>query len=64
MAGATSPQLQTEAEMVKAIREAGRIPVQRDTFYEPIRVIDGAIPTQVDGIPERTQLLENNLATA
>ena len=26
MAGATSPQLQTEAEMIKAIREAGRTP--------------------------------------
>jgi aminodeoxyfutalosine synthase len=37
MAGATSPQLQTEAEMVKAIRETGRTPVQRDTFYQPIR---------------------------
>src|SRR5450432_2146513 len=41
MAGATSPQLQTEAEMVKAIREAGRTPVQRNTFYEPIKVWDG-----------------------
>ena len=38
MAGATSPQLQTETEMVKAIREAGRTPVQRNTFYEPIRI--------------------------
>ncbi len=38
MAGATSPQLQTEAAMVKAIREAGRVPVQRDTFYQPIKV--------------------------
>ena len=28
---------QTEAKMIKAIREAGRIPVQRDTFYRPIR---------------------------
>jgi len=37
MAGASSPQLQTEAEMVKAIRETGRIPVQRDTFYQPIK---------------------------
>jgi aminodeoxyfutalosine synthase len=37
MAGAKVPQLQTEAEMVKAIREAGRVPVQRNTFYEPIR---------------------------
>ncbi len=37
MAGAKSPQLQTEAEMVKAIREAGRVPVQRDTFYEAVK---------------------------
>jgi 2-iminoacetate synthase ThiH len=26
---------------VKAIREAGRTPVQRDTFYEPIKVFSG-----------------------
>ncbi len=39
MAGAKSPQLQTEAEMVKAIREAGRDPVQRNTFYEPLRAV-------------------------
>jgi aminodeoxyfutalosine synthase len=38
MAGATSPQLQTEIDMIKAIREVGRIPVQRNTFYEPIKV--------------------------
>ena len=37
MAGAGSPQLQTEKEMIRAIREAGRVPVQRDTFYRPIR---------------------------
>lgn len=33
MAGATSPQMQTRAEMIKSIREAAREPVQRDTFY-------------------------------
>lgn len=38
MAGATSPQLQTEADMLKAIREAGRTPVQRNTFYETLKV--------------------------
>lgn len=38
MAGATSPQLQTESDMIKAIREAGRTPVQRNTFYEPLRI--------------------------
>lgn len=40
MAGAGTPQQQTEAEMVEAIREAGFIPVQRNTFYEPIRTWD------------------------
>jgi len=38
MAGASSPQLQTEADMIKAIRESGRTPVQRDTFYRPVKV--------------------------
>jgi aminodeoxyfutalosine synthase len=37
MAGGGQPQLQSEAELIKAIREAGRIPVQRDTFYRPVR---------------------------
>ena len=40
MAGAQSPQQQTEQALVRAIREAGRIPVQRNTFYEPIRTWD------------------------
>jgi aminodeoxyfutalosine synthase len=44
MAGAKSPQLQTEAQMIKAIREAGCVPVQRDTFYQPLKVWDGATP--------------------
>lgn len=42
MAGAKSPQAQKEADMVKAIREVGRTPVQRNTFYEPIKVWDDA----------------------
>jgi len=44
MAGAQTPQSQTEAEMIKAIREAGCTPVQRDTFYEPIKVWDAGEP--------------------
>src|SRR5438270_13814793 len=44
MAGATSPQLQTEAEMIKAIREAGREAVQRNTFYEPLKIWNGEVP--------------------
>lgn len=61
MAGAKSPQLQTEAEMVKAIREAGRVPVQRNTFYEAVKewpaqaakveaTFNGAKPKASDGI--------------
>lgn len=37
MAGASTPQQQTIEAMCKAIREAGLIPTQRDTFYQPIR---------------------------
>ena len=38
MAGAKTPQQQTVAAMEKAIREAGREPMQRNTFYERIGV--------------------------
>ncbi len=40
MAGASSPQAQSEAEMIKAIREARLVPVRRNTFYEPLKVWD------------------------
>jgi aminodeoxyfutalosine synthase len=42
MAGAQTPAQQTEAEMIKAIRETGRVPVQRNTFYEPVKVWDAS----------------------
>jgi aminodeoxyfutalosine synthase len=64
MAGATSPQLQTEAEMVKAIREAGCTPVQRNTFYEPIKVWDAPLPAPTEPNDQRSKVLEDNLATA
>jgi aminodeoxyfutalosine synthase len=65
MAGATSPQLQTEAEMIKAIHEAGRTPVQRNTFYEPIRVLEPLqAATETTENPARSKMLEDNLATA
>jgi aminodeoxyfutalosine synthase len=37
MAGAATPLEQTVASLAGAIREAGFIPVQRDTFYEPVQ---------------------------
>ena len=65
MAGATSPQLQTEAAMLKAIREAGRTPVQRNTFYEPIKVLaDGRQTEPAKENPAHSKVLEDNLATA
>jgi aminodeoxyfutalosine synthase len=64
MAGAKSPQLQTEAAMIKAIREAGGTPVQRNTFYEPIKVWNGPAPTAAEPNEQHSKVLENNLATA
>jgi aminodeoxyfutalosine synthase len=49
MAGATTPQLQTETEMLRAIRGAGCTPVQRNTFYEPIKVWDDPEPAPALG---------------
>jgi aminodeoxyfutalosine synthase len=64
MAGATSPQVQTEAAMIKAIREAGRVPVQRNTFYEPVRVLDAAVAESAPKTDGHSAVLEKNLATA
>ncbi|MCC6819192.1 MAG: radical SAM protein [Verrucomicrobia subdivision 3 bacterium] len=65
MAGATSPQLQTETDMIKAIREVGRTPVQRNTFYEPIRVLENAAAANdAEPPPGKSKVLEGNLATA
>jgi aminodeoxyfutalosine synthase len=67
MAGAKSPPLQTEAAMIRAIREAGKVPVQRNTFYEPIKVLaDGPQPPDNEADPSlnTSNVLEGNLATA
>src|SRR5258706_14933452 len=64
MAGASSPQQQTEAALVKAIREAGRTPGQRNTFYEPIKAWDAAPSAETDGEGKPSKMLDDNLATA
>ena len=64
MAGAKSSELQTEAEMIKAIREAGRVPVQRNTFYEPIKVWETPASAALEETVKRSPVLESNLATA
>ena len=64
MAGASSPQLQTEAALVKAIREAGRAPVQRNTFYEPIKVWEPSPAPEEASPAGQSKILNDNLATA
>ena len=64
MAGAPVPQLQTEAAMLKAIRETGRTPVQRNTFYEPMKIWEAAPGAETDTGEKRSKMLEDNLATA
>jgi aminodeoxyfutalosine synthase len=49
MAGATTPQQQTVGALEHAIREAGREPVQRDSYY---RRLNGAVPTGGPNKPE------------
>jgi aminodeoxyfutalosine synthase len=64
MAGAAAPQLQTEAAMLKAIREAGRVPVQRNTFYEPLKIWDGPDHSETAEDKPSSPMLEQNLASA
>jgi aminodeoxyfutalosine synthase len=64
MAGATSPQLQTQRELTKAIREARRTPIQRNTFYEPIWIFRDEKDEQSASHASSSSVLEKNLATA
>ena len=50
MAGATTPQQQTVESLENAIREAGRIPMQRDSYYRHIR--SGQQPATAPATPE------------
>src|SRR4051812_5896572 len=64
MAGASSPQQQTEATLIKAIRETGRTPVQRNSFYKPIRTWDSSMAAGGPEDAKSSGILETNLATA
>lgn len=63
MAGAQGREFQAEAGLVKAIREAGLTPVQRNTFYEPIKVWEGSEKPPAAN-QHHSPILEGNLATA
>jgi aminodeoxyfutalosine synthase len=51
MAGSTTPQEQSVQALERAIREAGRVPVQRNTFYEKIGQPNALPPGRLD-LPE------------
>jgi hypothetical protein len=54
--------------MIKAILPQcwdGRPPVQRNTFYEPIKVWESTPPaTEAEPAASKSKVLEDNLATA
>ncbi len=57
-AGSTSPQGLSERELVRLIREAGRIPVERDTLYNVIREFPrSAVPEAAVKVRDRKQAL-------
>ena len=39
MAGADTPEVMTVADLRKLIRDAGRVPVERDTLYKELKKI-------------------------
>ena len=43
-AGVDTGQELTRAELVRVIRGAGRVPVERDTLYNVVRRYDEAVP--------------------
>ncbi len=64
MAGSSSGQQQTEGAMVRAIQEAGRTPVQRNTFYEPVKTWPHTPPGPESQAPAAGDRLAGKLATA
>jgi aminodeoxyfutalosine synthase len=63
LAGAANRQFPPEAELAKAIQEAGLPPVQRDSHYRPIRVWDGTEPAEAPAGDKASPLVAANLAT-
>jgi len=46
-AGATTPQGMRRQELERLIREAGRVPVERDTLYRPVTRTDTSVTVAV-----------------
>ena len=52
-AGAAHGQFQSPSDLRRIIREAGRIPVERNTRYQPLRVFDAVATTDEDTTLDR-----------
>jgi len=63
MAGSLAPAAANQAQLRRLITEAGRVPVQRDSLYQPV---DSPAPAAAEETPRagKNPILENNLATA
>jgi aminodeoxyfutalosine synthase len=64
-AGATTPEFMTRAELERLIRAAGRVPVERDTLYNPVDRVKNPMPpprvspSRSDGFVPETSLTLN-----
>ncbi len=64
-AGATTPEFMTRAELERLIRAAGRVPVERDTLYNPVDRVKFPMPPprvsqgRTDGFVPETSLTLN-----
>jgi aminodeoxyfutalosine synthase len=64
-AGATTPEFMTRAELERLIRAAGRVPVERDTLYNPVDRVKFPMqparvsPGRTDGFVPETSLTLN-----
>jgi aminodeoxyfutalosine synthase len=50
-AGSTSPQMIGRKQLVALIEEAGRVPVERDTLYNPVGAVPRRPPLDPRGVP-------------
>ena len=58
-AGARYGQLQTPCALRRAIREAGRVPVERSTRYEVLRAFSRVPAPEEDGLLDRIEDAES-----
>ncbi|NIP77416.1 MAG: hypothetical protein GTN90_16175, partial [Xanthomonadales bacterium] len=59
MAGARTPQEMARAELVTAIRETGREPVQRDSLYRPVETTADHDPAAAPAAADELTVTDN-----